>query len=102
MVFKRQMDEQITLWPMCTMGHHSAVKEREQRGGWVCSALKKPAQRPQESTSMVQAKPQGQKRMRRQTTEKQAPGDVGWRMRQKFCSFHCVCGYTMVYIHQNS
>lgn len=31
-----------------------------------------------------------------------APGDVGWRMRQKFCSFHCVCGYTTVYIHQNS
>ena len=70
MVFQWQMDEQITLWPMCTMGHHSAVKEREQYGGWVCSAPKKPAQRPQESTCMVQAKPQGQKGMRRQTTKK--------------------------------
>lgn len=75
-----------------------AIKERrEQHGGWVSSALKKPAQRPQESTSMVQAKPQAEEVMRRQTTEKQAPGDVKWRTEAEIPSFHCVCGYTMQY-----
>lgn len=86
MVFKRQMDEQITLWPMCTMGHH-AIKEREQHGGWVSSALKNQLRGHRNPHIYGAGEAAGQKRMRRQTTEKQAPGDVGWRMRQKFVVF---------------
>lgn len=55
------MDEQITLWPMCTMGHHSAIKEREQHGGWVSSALKKPAPEATGIHLWCRAKPQGRK-----------------------------------------